>query len=851
MESENANIAGEEKSDARNENGKENIASKDNGDVVESKDSIKVVKQTVDTLESQELSNHCKNSEREDKKEDRAVLETSTDEIKKLSQDNSSEKISMETIDQLPPGVKWVPKDDASEKISKESFDKLPPEVANADAPFPKLKIATMSRGTSTTVVKVDVKGASQDLRITAIPLDDSSKIVKIESDRALNGVDDSESKDNSDIQFLPADMSAKQRVELLKENLETAIQAKENIQDELMEEINSLSKEYVKEAKKHVKKYNERLKALVGENTKLTNSLRKFLLGKILYIPKVSWQKMIAERAVTRPAKWSSSSWSKTPVQQIKPIVMSKNPTVTLLDLAKRAYSHIPGHEQRKTEAVVAKIDQSKVEKQLKENVKMIVEFFPYLTFDDAEVCLKSNDGNIGKVHNMLAEFRDQFEVFKAIDKMKAKLESEADEKKLEELSPPEYTKASSSMTKKMPPCVAGKIVDFTEDCSVITVQLLRDRNRIPLKSGVKRQFVITKFLNHTWYFTDEEKFEKGLKEQRLNIQYKVDEATGDMIPLKLYPVVRYAEYKFNWNSRSRKLNSVTHTDDGPVLFEATEVETHIYDEEPMHIYTQIIDESSVNILMILLTDTRDNISVESFNLTHTNKTIEDFKTEFNVDMSGKKLNYRIIVKDGDVQAILAPTKKPGDCKRMKFMEQKIPCVGALISTDSKIGRLKSIPTGLIVTNNSAGVEKKELKYKKRPGPETWGRHISDLSGFVDVDVLIHEEELLPEPRKEAWNVCEFQLADQGEKDLLQALKTLYVSVNDCELFEAKVEDLVLFLKNAPKNDDSFKVAQEKLTEIRKLEKSDEVQKMNLPEKHKGNLRSFVRELRLMKLGN
>jgi len=849
MESENANVAGEEKSDAKNENIKENMPSKDNGDVVESKDRIEVVEQKVDTVESQELSKHGKNSEGEEKKEDRAVLEKSTDEVKKVSQDNRSEKISMETLDKLPPGVMWVPKDSASGKISKESFDKLPPEVANTNVPTPTLKIATMSRGTSTTVVKVDVKGASQDLRITAIPLDDSSKIVKIESDRALNGMDDSESKDNSDMQFLPADMSAKERVELLKENLETAIQAKENIQDELMEEINSSSKEFVKEAKKHVKKYNEKLKALVDENTKLTNSLRKFLLGKILYIPKVSWQKMISERAVTRPAKYSSSPWSKKPVEQIKPIIMSKNPTITLLDLAKRAFSHVPSHEQRKTEAVVAKIDQSKVEKQLRENVKMIVEFFPYLTFDDAEVCLKSNDGNIGKVHNMLAEFRDQFEVFKAIDKMKAKLESEADEKKLEGLSPPEYTKASKSMA--LPPCVAGKIVDFTEDCSVITVQLLRDRNRIPLKSGVKRQFKITKFLNHTWYFTDVEKFEKGLKEQRLNIQYKVDEATGDMIPLKLYPVVRYAEYKFNWNSRSRKLNSVSHMDDGQVLFEATEVETHIYDDKPMHIYTQVVDESSVNILMILLTDTRDNISVESHNLTHTNKTIEDFMTEFNVDMSGKKLNYRIIVKDGEVQAILAPTKTPGDCKRMKFMEQKVPCEGALISTDSKIGRLKSIPTGLIVTNNSAGVEKKELQYKKRPGPETWGRHISDLSGYVDVDVLIHDEVLLPEPREEAWNVSEFQLADQGEKDLLQALETQYISVSDCELFETKVEDLVLFFKNAPKNDDSFKIAQEKLTEIRKLERSDEVQKMNLPQKHKDSLRSFVRELRLMKLGN
>merc|ERR1719317_402072 len=121
-----------------------------------------------------------------------------------------------------------------------------------------------------------------------------------------------------------------------------------------------------MKEAKKHVIKYNDRLNSLVDENTKLANSLREFLLGKILYIPKDSWQKMISERTVPRTTKslGYNSPWSKKkPIEQIKPIVISKNPAITLLDLAKRAFWHVSAHEQRITEDVVARIDQSKVE--------------------------------------------------------------------------------------------------------------------------------------------------------------------------------------------------------------------------------------------------------------------------------------------------------------------------------------------------------------------------------------------------------------------------------------------------------------------------------------------------------
>jgi len=801
---------------------KESIAeSDDSGDAAENKYSASAMgNKSAGILVKKVMLKNTNGTKLEETKDDQALIDKPAVETINFSSDKPTVEVSNGSLDKLPKEIGClVP------NVHDNSLKKVP-----------------MSRGTSTTVVKVDMEGGGKCLRVTSTPLDDGSKVVKIEAD---SNREFSDSKDDTNMQYIPSDMSAKERVENLKENLEAVILAREKIQDELMEEINSTAEKFVQEAKENVSKYNKRIRQVVEENKKFVASLRQFLLGKILYIPKFSWQKMIDKKPVPQTIKsfgYKARPWSKKQeLEQINPIPLTKTPNITLLNLAKRAFRYVPTEEQRKTEAVVAMVDKSKVESQRMKNARVIVEFFPWMTFVDAEVCLKCNDENLERVQNFLVD-KDQFAVLEAIEEMKEKLRSKEDDMKMDGLPIQDFTASQS---------VACKVIDFSEDCSVVTTQLMLDRNRIPLKSGSKRQFRIIKLLSHKWYFTDEEKFEKELIERQLNIQYQIDESSGDMIPLKLYPAVRYAEYKFNWNNHSRKLKNVSHQQDGEILFKAKEVDTHIYDDKPLHIYTQVIDESSVNILMILITDTRENISVESFNLTNSDKTVEDFMTEFRVDVSGKKLNYRIIVKDRAIKAILAPTKKPGDCKRMKFLEQSIPSEGSLISTATKIGVLKSIPTGLVVTTNSAGIEKKELQFKKRAGRETWGRHISDLAGFVDVHVLVDEEELLPKPREEAWNVCEFEIADQGDKDLLQALQTKYVSANDCDLFEKKIDELVAFLANTKKNDDSFKVVQEKLTEIRKLETSDDVQAANLPQKHKTKLRSFVRELRLMKLGS
>jgi len=803
---------------------KESIA--ESGDIVDSTENKDGVldwgTKSTEILDNKVMLKNSNDTKLEEAKDDKAFINKPAVEAVNVSNDKPPEKVSNKSFDKLPKEIGFI----------------VPKEKDNS------LKMIPMSRGTSTTVVKVDTEGGAKDLRVTSTPLDDGSKVIKIEAE-IMDTVEYSDLKENIDVQYMPSDMSAKEKVEHLKENLETVILEKEKIQDDLMEEIKSSAEKFVRAAKENVSKYNIRINQVVEENKKLVASLREFLLGKILCIPKFSWQSMIDQQTVAqtrKPFGYKPPTWSrKQELEQINPISLAKTPNVTLLNLAKRAFRYVPAEEQRKTDAVVAMVDKSKIESKRKENARMIVEFFPWMTFVDAEVCLKCNDENLERVQNFLVD-KDQFSVFEAIEKMKAKLQSKEDDMKMDEL-PIQDLAASQS--------VACKIIDCSEDCSVLTTQLMLDRNRIPLKSGAKRQFRITKFLSHKWYFTEEEKFEKELIERQLRIEYQIDESTGDMIPLKLSPAVRYAEYKFNWNNRSRKLNSVSHQEDGEIIFKATEVDTHIYDDKPLRIYTQVIDELSLNILMILITDTRENISVETFNLTHSEKTVEDFMTEFLVDVSGKKLNYRIIVKDRAIKAILAPTKKPGDCKKMHFLEESIPSEGSLISTANKIGVLKSIPTGLVVTTNSAGIEKKELQFKKRAGKETWGRHISDLSGFVDVHVLVDEEELLPKAREEAWNVCEFEIADQGEKDLLQALQRNYVSANDCDMFEKKIDELVAFLASPKKNDDFFKVAQEKLTEIRKLEESDDVKAANLPQKHKTKLRSFVRELRLMKFGS
>lgn len=750
-----------------------------------------------------------------------------------------------------------------------ESFDEVGPMASNlafgslADLG---LKANIMARETSTVVeVHLGTK-ANRNIRVrTSLNINgtkdiglafiDEVKITRNEScETAMMPAMDVVMSDGDKI---------RQFLDILKEDGAQSVE----LHEDLMMQLQRLTKAFTDEAKKLVEAYNGEVGVQLGKTSNIHKEGRDLLGNKIIYIPKTQWAKL-QEKKKNSTKRLGMFSNQKLKIGGQIPVKGSDAPA-KLLDLAKRSQTFISREIERKENRAKQEaelrnqLQDDAVLAEQKGKAQLIAEFFPFLSQDDAFVCLDCHKGDMQKVQNWLADFEGNVEQIKQAIQTRRELgmgKNKNSKKGDESSSADESTCTKPSFTRAMsitlPPCLALQIVELSEENNTVTVKDLRDRNKVPLLSGPKTTFLLEDFLSFKWYFADQDKFYEDIGKRRLHIKYQVEQSSGDMYPISLRPLVPFHEYTMNWDNNTRKLNSVKHKQDGKVAFSCTETMSHIYDDKPILIYTQVVDDQTLNIVFMQITDTREEIRVEPINISHTSKTVKDFVTEFKKDMGGNYLNYRIIVKDGVVQAVLGSTKD-GTAQREKFMQISLPRLGSYVtfSDGKKIGRIHNVPTGMIVTNKHEGAERVLLQYEKRAGPENFGRHVAEIDGYVDVNVILDGDRLMYlSPGKEAWNVSEYKITEEAECKHLEALINEAESkrVKDGDLYEQKIHELSDLLKHdKAKGPEFFATAQETLADIRKLQKSEDVKKRGLATKqNKALIMSFVRELRLLKLG-
>jgi len=750
-----------------------------------------------------------------------------------------------------------------------ESFDEISP-LANKEAALNELGLSprVMARETSTVVEVKMGSQTSQHLLVKTSQKDNGTKDIGIAFVDEMK-VTELDAGDTAMMPTLDVVMSESDKIQRFLETLKIDNAQSLGLQDGLMIELQKLTRVFTDKAKELVKDYNLKVGVQLGKRSDIQKEGRNLLADKILYIPKTQWTKLIEKKK--NPTKRMGMFGNKQ--RRITGQISVKGPSgpAKLLDLAKKSWTYTSIEEERKDDRARQEVERLQL---VEENAKvaeqtamaqLITEFFPYLSLDDALVCIDSHKGDIQRIQNWLSDFEGNVEQIKKAIQTRREIgmgktrtnKNTPDSASLDAetglLSMPAFTRATSI---SLPPSLAFQIVEISDEHSTVTVQKLRDRNKVPLFSGPKITFLLETFLEHKWYFADQEKFYEDMGKRRLHIKYQIEKVSGDMIPISLRPVVPFNEYVMNWDNSTRKLNSVTHKQDGKVAFSCTETESHIYDDAPILIYTEIVDDRTLNIVFVSITDTREEIRVDPVNITHTSKTVKDFFTEFKQDLGGNALDYRIIVKDGAVQAVLGSTKS-GKPQREKFKEISVPRLGSYVTFNDgkKIGRLHSIPTGMIVTNKLEGVQRVPLHYKKRAGPENFGRHVSEIEGYVDIDVLLDGERLMYlAPNKEAWNVSELKITEEVEQKRLEGLIIEAESKRekDGDLYEQKINQLSDLLKgDKPKDPEFFVTAQELMASIRKLSGSEDVKKRGLVTKqNKALVMSFVRELRLLRLG-
>lgn len=139
--------------------------------------------------------------------------------------------------------------------------------------------------------------------------------------------------------------------------------------------------------------------------------------------------------------------------------------------------------------------------------------------------------------------------------------------------------------------------------------------------------------------------------QEQEIN-HSNLENTQLDLVPYKVEPdYIDLNQYKIEISDN--KIVDVKEKDSNmKVIFDSQliseEIESNfssLVSQSTMKVYTSLFSQNIVNILHIHLNDTSESIAVDTFFL-EKKDSVSDFK-KFDVDMTGKKLNYKFLFRD------------------------------------------------------------------------------------------------------------------------------------------------------------------------------------------------------------
>ena len=166
----------------------------------------------------------------------------------------------------------------------------------------------------------------------------------------------------------------------------------------------------------------------------------------------------------------------------------------------------------------------------------------------------------------------------------------------------------------------------------------------------------------------------------------------------------------------------------------------------------------------------------MDVLNLSGTSTSLSDEECNaFHADATGAALNYKIIVRDGAVVAVLY--QEDGLVRPSPFVEHRLPAAGSFVTLpDGELGRLGELPRGLIVAREPRDLPECAPVYAPLPGLRHKGKHPAELPGMVDLSVLCVEGVVTWPPREVSVPVCAITPADSSRLQRWHALWDVHV---------------------------------------------------------------------------
>jgi len=257
--------------------------------------------------------------------------------------------------------------------------------------------------------------------------------------------------------------------------------------------------------------------------------------------------------------------------------------------------------------------------------------------------------------------------------------------------------------------------------------------------------------------------------------VRYAGGENGSPIEPVQILPDgLSLADYDISFAAGVSALR-VEHRTDGPVKCRAEPVaRKQVFSETPVELYTQEVDEETHNIVQLYFSDLRDEVAVDVLNVTGTGLTLEDTECiAFPDDATGAQLNYKIIVREARVIAVLY--QEGGQVRQSQFVEHRLPTPGTFVTlADGATGVLQALPRGLIVSRTPRDLPENAAVWPPRPGMRAKGKHPAELPGFVDVKVVEQHGTVVWPVAQCSVPVCALEAADSSR---LQTWHTLWDS--------------------------------------------------------------------------
>lgn len=305
------------------------------------------------------------------------------------------------------------------------------------------------------------------------------------------------------------------------------------------------------------------------------------------------------------------------------------------------------------------------------------------------------------------------------------------------------------------------------------IITQKLLDRSGIALLNPVQSNISLDDLVNYTALTGDQKTLLlEEIPNRVIHIQYQlvdIGEENKVCCPVHIQPSISMQDYEIKFNTSQESISSVYNKSEGDVRFTTIQIDEScgfVYDSL-IQLYTHELNDHVVNLVHFHLDDMNEEIPIDVVYMLPT-QSWEEYK-DFDTDVKGMSLRYKILVKNGHVDSVLYNSGSQVD--RLEFIEKKLKNE-VYMKYQDMIVKVLGIPTGMLARDwRGKQMELPSNFLNYAPLDLCRSRHFVDLPGLVDVKIILDNMQIVSDGAELALPVCCLDTLNDSEESMIKSV--------------------------------------------------------------------------------